>query len=120
MDLRLEICHELPAALTLRWGAAFAEEPAPAAVDGEQQIAAAPKVARPGQRFVWQGAVGGTLAGVAPGAAAAVPLRLAACAPGWVSVEEVWVEWSCSEVPQLSGSLAVPACHIFVGQGPER
>jgi hypothetical protein len=135
--LILEICHEIPAALDIKWSTMPEEgsnrsNEVSAAAQGEHLIQTqgdgggggdvSSSTSHGPQRFMWHGATQATLHNVTPGSVVRVPLKLSVIAPGWVSIENCCVAWSCAAVAataavELEGSLQVPACHFYVGEG---
>ena len=105
ISLTLELYHELPGELHLRWGTSKKHQGNESATSGEPLQ---------GQRFIWTGTTSAMLPAVVPATVVKIPLRIAVTSPGWVSVDGCWVEWSCKEVPQLNGGQSIPACCIQV------
>ena len=131
LSASLDIYHELPVALDVRWGTSYDGAAAAAAAAGsprspgalppagtarEASVAASAPAQEGGPPFAWCGQTMGALAGVAGGAAVTVPLRAALLQPGWVALTGCWVAWSCKEAPHLSGAMAVTAPHLVVIQ----
>lgn len=146
IELGLEICHEIPAALDVKWsimpvtdtnttsvtGATAAHEELPmprqggGTGGGEDDYGDGgvtfrqqeQAVSSPGpQRYMWHGATQATLHNVTPGSVVRVPLRLSVMSAGWVSIERCWVAWNCKDAPEVDGALQIPACHFYVGKG---
>jgi hypothetical protein len=135
IDLALEICHEIPAALDVKWSTmpdmdssntnfdtTQGEQPMPIQGNGggDDGVVSSQQKQPPSpgqQRFMWHGSTQATLHNVTPGSVVRVPLRLSVIAPGWVSIENCSVAWSCEAAPELDGALQVPACHFYVGEG---
>ena len=107
VDVTLELYHELPAALEVRFSTASSDD------DDNDNDDEQKEQAPVNQRFVWSGMTAGALPAVDPGTVVRVPLQISVSAPGWVSLEGCWVEWRSSDVPQLSGKLILPAYHIL-------
>jgi tetratricopeptide (TPR) repeat protein len=142
IELALEICHEIPAALDVKWSTTLVRDSTTTsttgatAAQGEQSMllqgatrrgdddnddgisfAQQQQAVSSPQRFTWHGATQAALHDVTPGNVVRVPLRLSVLSPGWVSIDSCWVNWRCKDAPDVDGELQIPACHFYVGEG---
>jgi len=142
IELALEICHEIPAALDVKWSTMPVRDTnntttGATAAQGEQSMpiqGAAPirnddndgvsfaqqqqaVSSQTPQRFMWHGATQATLRNVTPGSVVRVPLRLSVISPGWVSIKDCSVVWHCKDAPEVDGAMQIPPCHFYVGEG---